>query len=127
MSATTNPIDRRAHQRFTLMPMYTTVEAKRLAGDVDRALLGHAYDISETGVRIELDEALEPGESIAVHLTLPGATSSVAASANVVWVNDEIDDPGPRRMALRFTNFRSDRDHDCLLRYLDSALIRRAA
>ncbi len=127
MSATTNPIDRRAQQRFTLMPMYTTVEAKRLVGDVDRALLGHAYDISETGVRIELDEALEPGESIAVHLTLPGATSSVAASANVVWVNDEIDDPGPRRMALRFTNFRSDKDHDCLLRYLDSALIRRAA
>ncbi len=127
MFATTNPIDRRAQQRFTLMPMYTTVEAKRLVGDVDRALLGHAYDISEAGVRIELDEALEPGESIAVHLTLPGATSSVAASANVVWVNDEIDDPGPRRMALRFTNFRSDKDHDCLLRYLDSALIRRAA
>ena len=127
MSATTKPIDRRAHQRFTLMPMYTTVEARRLAGDVDRVLLGHAYDISETGVRIELDEALEPGESIALHLTLPGATSSVAASANVVWVNDEIDDPGPRRMALRFTNFRSDKDHDCLLRYLGSGLIRRAA
>jgi len=127
MSGTTKPIDRRAHQRFTLMPMYTTVEARRLAADVDQALLGHAYDISETGVRIELDEALEPGESIAVHLTLPGATSSVTASADVVWVNDEIDDPGPRRMALRFTKFRSDQDHDCLLRYLDSGLIRRAA
>ena len=127
MSATTNPIDRRAHQRYMLMPMYTTVEARRLAGDADRALLGHAYDISETGVRIELDEALEPGESIAVHLTLPGATSSVTASADVVWVNDEMDDPGPRRMALRFTNFRSDQDYDGLLGYLGSALRRRAA
>ncbi len=127
MSAATKSIDRRTHQRFTLMPMYTTVEARRLAADVDQALLGHAYDISETGVRIELDEALEPGESIAVHLTLPGATSSVAASADVVWVNDEMDDPGPRRMALRFTKFRSDQDHDCLLRYLGGALIRRAA
>ncbi len=127
MSGTTNPIDRRAHQRFTLMTMSTTVEARRLAGDVDRALLGHAYDISEAGVRIELDEALEPGESIAVHLTLPGATSSVAASANVVWVNDEIDDPGPRRMALRFTNFHSDQDHDGLLGYLNSVFVRRAA
>ena len=127
MSAATKSIDRRTHQRFTLMPMYTTVEARRLVADVDQALLGHAYDISETGVRIELDEALEPGESIAVHLTLPGATSSVAASADVVWVNDEMDDPGPRRMALRFTKFRSDQDHDCLLRYLGGALVRRAA
>ncbi len=127
MSDTTNPTDRREHQRFTLMPMYTAVEAKRLAGDSDRALLGHAYDISETGVRIELDEALEPGETIALHLTLPGATSSVTASADVVWVNDEIDDPGPRRMALRFTDFHSDQDRDCLRRYLGGALIRRAA
>lgn len=127
MSSTTNQIDRRKDPRFTLMPMYTTVEARRLAGDVDTPLLGHAYDISETGVRIELDEALEPGESIDIQLTLPGATSSVAASADVVWVNDEMDDPGPRRMALRFTNFRSDQDHDGLLGYLSSALLRRAA
>ncbi len=127
MSATTSPIDRRAYQRFTLMPMYTTVEATRPARYADRALMGHAYDISETGVRIELDEALEPGESIAIQLMLPGATSRVTASADVVWVNDEADDPGPRRMALRFTNFHSDQDHDGLLGYLGGALTRRAA
>ena len=74
-----------------------------------------------------MDEPLEPGESIAVDLTLPGATSTVSASADVVWVNDAVDDPGPRRMALRFTKFRSAEDHDCLRQYLGSGLVRRAA
>ncbi len=127
MSTPSDSIDRRACERFTLMPMYTSVAAKRLADDAAEELAGHAYDISEAGVRIELDQALEPGESITVDLTLPGAASTVAASADVVWVNDAMDDPGPRRMALRFTNFRSAEDHDCLRRYLGSGLVRRAA
>lgn len=127
MSAPSDSIDRRACERFTLMPMYTSVQAKRLADDATEELAGHAYDISEAGVRIELDQALEPGESITIDLTLPGATSTIAASADVVWVNDAIDDPGPRRMALRFTNFRSDEDHDRLRRYLGSGVVRRAA
>lgn len=127
MSAPSDSIDRRAHERFTLMPMYTSVQAKRLADDATEELPGHAYDISEAGVRIELDQALEPGESITIDLTLPGATSTIAASADVVWVNDAIDDPGPRRMALRFTNFRSTEDHDRLRRYLGSGVVRRAA
>ena len=127
MSAPSDSIDRRACERFTLMPMYTSVQAKRLADDATEELPGHAYDISEAGVRIELDQALEPGESITIDLTLPGATSTIAASADVVWVNDAIDDPGPRRMALRFTNFRSDEDHDRLRRYLGSGVMRRAA
>ncbi len=109
------------------MPMYTSVQAKRLADDATEEIAGHAYDISERGARIELDQALEPGDSIAVDLTLPGATSTVSVSADVVWVNDAMDDPGPRRMALRFTNFRSDEDQDCLRRYLGSGLVRRAA
>ncbi len=127
MSAPSDSIDRRAYERFTLMPMYTSVEAKRLSDGVAEEIAGHAYDISEAGARIELDQALEPGESIAVDLTLPGASSTVSASADVVWVNDVTDDPGPRRMALRFTNFRSDEDHDRLRRYLGSGLVRRAA
>lgn len=109
------------------MPMYTSVAAKRSADDTAEEIAGHAYDISEGGARIELDRALEPGESIAIDFTLPGATSTVAASADVVWVNDEIDDPGPRRMALRFTSFRSSEDHDRLRRYLGSGVVRRAA
>ena len=127
MSATANPIDRRVFERFTLVPMYTTVQATPLDGNAHAEMLGHAYDISEAGVRIELDEALEPGDSVAIDLTLPGARSNVAACADVVWVNDAVDDPGPRRMALRFTEFRTDKDFDCLLRYLGSGLVRRAA
>ena len=127
MSAPTKPTDRRSCERFTLMPMYTSVQVKRLSDGVTEDIAGHAYDISESGARIELDQALEPGESIDVDFTLPGATSTVSASADVVWVNDAIDDPGPRRMALQFTAFRSDEDHDRLRRYLGSGLVRRAA
>ncbi len=127
MSAPSDSIDRRACERFTLMPMYTSVAATRLADDAAAEIAGHAYDISEGGARIELDQALEPGEAIAIDITLPGATSTVAASADVVWVNDAIDDPGPRRMALRFSNFRSHEDRDRLRRYLGSGVGRRAA
>ncbi len=127
MSEASSSIDRRAHERFTLMPMYTSVAATRLADDAAEEIAGHAYDISEGGARIELDQALEPGEAIAIDITLPGATSTVAASADVVWVNDAIDDPGPRRMALRFSNFRSHEDRDRLRRYLGSGVGRRAA
>ncbi len=62
MSAPSNSIDRRGYERFTLMPMYTSVQAKRLVDDATEDITGHAYDISEAGARIELDEALEPGD-----------------------------------------------------------------
>ena len=51
-------------------------------------------------------------------LDLPGAGTSVNASASVVWVNDPNDDPGPRRMALRFTSFSDQANRDRLIEYL---------
>ena len=62
-----------------------------------------------------------------LHLDLPGATAAVNASASVVWVHDELDDPGPRRMALQFTGFREDADRDRLGDYIDREAGRRAA
>jgi hypothetical protein len=109
--------------------MYTTVTARR--GGASPAggagLHGHIYDISERGVRIELDEPLEPGENVALRLCLPGARSELEVRGSVVWVNDVEDDPGPRRMALRFIGFPTRSDHERLVSYLTSANIRRAA
>jgi hypothetical protein len=106
---------------------YTSVEACRASPHAQRGLIGHAYDVSEGGVRIELDEPLPRDETVQLRLNLPGEQSPVAASANVVWVNDELDDPGPRRMALRFTDFVTSDDRDRLLRFIGQGVMRVAA
>ena len=110
---------RREHERIRVQPMYTAVTACPSGRDNDLPLEGHVYDISRGGVRIELDEPLDPGEVVALRLVLPGAASAVEASASVVWVHDEHDDPGPRRMALRFTGFPNNADSDRLGDYID--------
>lgn len=123
MSATQG--NRRVHPRYSLPAMYTTVTATRPDGRPD--LAGHLYDISVAGARIELDEALEPGDRIHIDLQLPGASQRVRASARIVWVGDDLDDPGPRRMAVKFLRFDQRADHDRLSRYLDAQALRRAA
>lgn len=130
----TNTLNRREHERFRLPAMYTSVIAHRaeagasnptLASEDD--LCGHAYDISEGGVRIELDDALPVGDSVQLNLDLPGIEHSVRSKAEVIWLNDEQDDPGPRRMALRFTEFDSPADWLRLVSYLGRGLQRVAA
>jgi len=115
-------IDRRRGARMRLPAMYTSVQV----GAFDRGAGatvgdGHAYDISATGVRIELDEPLSIGEEVDLRMELPGATGGIATKAKVVWVGEASDDPGPRRMALRFTVFRSMLDRhrlaECLGRH----------
>ncbi|MHC4127598.1 MAG: PilZ domain-containing protein [Planctomycetota bacterium] len=108
---------RRDSRRYRLPAMYTAVTARR-GQAASSQLHGHVYDISATGVRIELDEALQPGECVVLDMDLPGARTSVNASASVVWVNDPHDDPGPRRMALQFTSFSDGADRDRLIDYL---------
>ncbi len=110
--------------------MYSAVTARRQDPEGDDVsageLHGHIYDISQSGLRIELDEALQPGESVALVLDLPGTFSTLAASASVVRLHDDEDEPGPRLMALRFTGF-ADRTHkDRLLCYLEN-VVRKAA
>jgi hypothetical protein len=64
---------------------------------------------------------------VALHLELPGTQSVVEASASVVWVHDEHDDPGPRRMALQFTGFPRNDDRDRLGDYIEREAGRCAA
>jgi uncharacterized protein (TIGR02266 family) len=117
--------ERRVHDRFSLSPMYTSVSAR--SGGEPSALTGHIYDISRGGLRIELDEPLAPGTDLALDLSLPGEGGELHARACVVWVGEPDDDPGPRRMALRFTGFGDPRDEERLSTYLASGAARRAA
>jgi hypothetical protein len=119
-------LNRRKHERFALNPMYTSIEVCDTRKKTP-SRTGHIYDISEAGARIELDEAVKPGRSLRLRLDLPGAGQAIEVRGAVVRVNDDQDDPGPRRIALQFGEFATDADHERLVRYLGSGHLRRAA
>lgn len=126
--------DRRRHTRYVLPSMYTTVEVRPLDSD-EFQWKGHAYDISEGGMRFELDHAIEPGTKIAVRVELPGAERlqlterrPVYVFANVVWVEpDDLEQSGPVRMACTFTRFAMPGDRERLQGRLSSGRYSRAA
>jgi hypothetical protein len=128
-------IDRRRFARFVVEPMYTPVAVRVMdsgePGPFD--LEGHAYDLSEGGVRFELDRPVPPGTRIAVQITLPSAGESelgpgrtIMAFASVVWL--DADDPvPPHRMAAVFTHFARACDRERLLRQFATGRYRAAA
>ena len=125
--ASEQAFNRRRFERFVLPVGYTTVTVQRNDADDTRLLTGHAYDISEAGLRFELDEPLELGERVAASIMLPCEREAVLVSATVVWLNDTLDDPGPRRMALHIDEFASMADRNRLVTYLSRGQLARAA
>lgn len=129
-----NAINRRQFERFALSPMYTPVCVREIDGG-GAPLEGHAYDVSEGGVRFELDRGLPAGSRVTMQITLPagngpigleaGSERSVIVFGNVVWQDDS--EPGPVRMALAITNFARLGDRERLLKSLGSGRYLRAA
>jgi hypothetical protein len=134
-SANRSGADRRRYARFATEAMYTPIAVRLLDSDHFN-LEGHGFDISEGGLRFELDRAIEPGTGVALRITLPtmaGAASArpgpgraVFVFANVVWVADE-DEPGPVKMAAVFTRFARAGDRERLLAELRTGIYRAAA
>src|SRR5690606_28946483 len=120
-----NAINRRQFPRFTVQPMYTPIAVRTLdseAFDIE----GNAYDISEGGVRFDLDRPSPPGTPIALQSTLPtrhteqiGPGRRIFVFANVVWVEDE-EEPGPVRPAAVFTHCARAGDRERLLKHFSS-------
>ncbi len=127
MTAIENPIDRRAHPRFALPHQYTGITVQRLGSMTIGDLHGHVYDISESGMRLELDEALDVGSVVSFQVDLPLGHGPVTGTATVIWVNSAEDDPGPRRCALHVREYLTAGDHARLVRYLGDAQPCRAA
>jgi len=124
--AGTHAFNRRRHERFSLAPMYTHVTARRTGHD--GLCTGHAYDISESGLRIEIDDnAVAPGQSMELELNIAGQRGDVHATAEVVRLFETDDDPGPRRMGVTFRSFRSPGDRQRLLSWLSDGHLQRAA
>lgn len=127
MSALSNHFDRREHVRFVMPHQYTAVTVQPSGSMAIGGLEGHVYDISESGIRLELDIPLEVGSVVNFQVQLPLGHGSVTGTGAVVWVNDADDDPGPRRCALHVREYLSPADHVRLLRYLGQAQPCRAA
>lgn len=126
--------DRRRFPRFDLEAMYTTIAVRTLETDTF-SLQGHAYDVSEGGLRFELDRGLECGTQIAMMINLPtmnagsdarGPESAVYVFATVVWIEDE-NEPGPIKMAAVFNRWARQGDHERLLAELSKGTYRRQA
>lgn len=124
--------ERRQFPRFALEPMYTPVAARILeneAFDIE----GHAYDISEGGIRFELDRPIPAGTKIAMQITLPSMSNTdiwpgrtIMVFANVVWL-DEDDAIPPYKMAAVFTHFARAGDRERLIRQFATGRYRAAA
>jgi len=125
--------DRRRFPRFDLEAMYTTIAVRTLEHDRFE-LHGHSYDISEGGIRFELDRGVECGTQIAMMINLPtmnreggdAGENAVYVFATVVWIEDE-DEPGPIKMAAVFNRWARQGDRERLLGELGKGVYRRQA
>lgn len=125
MSADKTTSNQTRAPRKALPAMYTSLQA-RPAGSQQYCWSGFIYDISKTGMRIELDDALDSNAPIECEITLPPITSKITgdpkqpitfhATGRVVRVHD--DEPGPVRMGLTFDDFTADTDRKALENYL---------
>ena len=108
----------RRASRVALPAMYTVVRVRPRDSQRYR-WTGFAYDISNSGMRFELDESLPLGTELDVRVMLPGsAPTTFHASGQVVRLHDDPDEPGPVRMGLHFDDFRQPSDRDRLIGYV---------
>jgi hypothetical protein len=72
-------------------------------------LSGKTVDISESGVKLALDEKLSPGTFISLKIALPGSNKVSELVGNIVWTEDATDiaDPSGKRFfysGIRFVS-----------------------
>jgi len=103
--------ERRRDGRATLPAAYTSVRVRR-EGRQRFTLDGHAYDLSRTGMRLELDHALRGGEQVDLQIRLPGCFERVIRASGRVVRHVGLEEPGPVRMAVAFTDFQSPGDRE---------------
>lgn len=101
--------DRRRQPRVAVEPMYTSVVVRVLSAQ-EPPLEGHVINLSESGLAIDLDKQLQPGQAVTVEFcisglgVLHGKQWPCYAAAAEVLRHDDVDDfpGGPYRTALRF-------------------------
>ncbi len=116
----------RRHPRVKLPAMYTLVRV-RPAGSARYRWTGYVYDISQSGMRLELDDALPEGTRVEVRVMLPGNQQTTFSATGQIVRNHE-DDPaaGPVRMGMTFEAFPFLGDERRLGDYIQHAIHRPA-
>ncbi len=100
--------------------MYTLLRVRHI-GDQRYRWTGHIYDISESGMRFELDAPLPAGTEVEVRGMLPGThQTTFHATGRIVRMHDD-EEVGPIRMGMTFTSFNHDIDRQRLNIYLNHA------
>ena len=113
--------DARHSPRLKLPPMYTLVRVKPEGAERFR-WTGYIYDISESGMRFELDAPVEPGTRLEVRAMLPGIFhTTFNARGMVVRIHDDDDAPAPCRMGMVFDSFEQEDDRMRLQDYLEAS------
>ncbi|MFA7235587.1 MAG: PilZ domain-containing protein [Phycisphaeraceae bacterium] len=92
-----DPPDHRRHPRKALPVGYAQVRV-RLPGQQRYSLTGHAYDISLSGIRFELDQSIPLGKAIDMQLSLPtptpgstpGSTPAPGMKVNLAGMNADV-------------------------------------
>mgnify|MGYP006285256991 CR=1 FL=1 len=92
--------ERRRQARIRVSPMHTSVTVRDHASSLVVLAVGHLYDLSPIGARVELDRALDVGRTVQVDLELDDAFTSVSTPARVIRVHDEDDPDFPHRYGL---------------------------
>lgn len=117
----------RQHPRLRLPAMYTLVRV-RLRGESRYRWTGHAYDVSASGLRFEMDEPLDAGAQVEVSVLLPGHQhTTFRAAGRVVRMHDDEAERGPVRMGMTFDSFEDADEQRRFLDYLASAGVHAAA
>lgn len=123
--------ERRGYTRYTMPSMYTSLVVRPVGID-GPPLEGHVYDLSEGGIRFEVDRQLVPGTEVELDISLPGPSAPGAASlravARVVRLEeDDLDGAGPVRTSCAFSAFADDLTHEALVRQLTGGRFSSAA
>ena len=111
----------RSAARLKLPAMYTLIRVRPVGEDRYR-WTGHIYDVSESGMRFELDQPIDAGTRVEVRAMLPGSSHiTFNATGRVVRLHDDSDDCGPVRMGMVFERFAHHSDQLRLSDYLSGA------
>jgi len=101
--------EHRKRRRIALPPMYSTVVV-RVLSEQSEPVDGHAVNMSESGLAVELDRLVPPGSPVTVEFSVSGLGRArpdewpVFVAAAEVLRHDDVDDfpGGPYKTALRF-------------------------
>jgi len=129
-SPSQSQINRRSYERFAVKPGYTSASIRIDPNEIAYGLEGYVYDLSEGGIRFDLDTPIESGRTISMRINLPGIVGepderAVFVTGEVVWC--DVDETGDAKMAMSISKFDRDGDKQRLIRAISCSGYQRAA